>query len=148
MPAAFRLQAVLEVAQRRLEVATGELQTLAVRRREAQDKLQQLDGFQAEYRSALQRGLEQGIEADRLRDFRAFLVKLERAIALQASELQRCTQAWEAMHQRWLDLRKREEALSVLQRRHLAAEQLREARNEQKQHDEFAQRERSSGAQE
>jgi flagellar FliJ protein len=144
--ARFRLQPVLEAAQRHLDAATTELRMLAGRRREAQAKLDQLTGFQAEYRGALRQGLEQGIEADRLRDFRAFLDKLERAIGLQQAEVERCAQAWEAAHQRWLALRARQEALSVLQRRHAAAERMQEARAEQKLQDEFAPRERNAGA--
>ncbi len=144
--ARFRLQPVLEAAQRHLDAATTELQLLAARRREAQAKLDQLSGFRAEYGESLRQGLEQGIEADRLRDFHAFLDKLERAIGLQSAEVQRCAQAWEAALRRWLELRARQEALAVLQRRHADAERAQEARAEQKLQDEFALRERKSGA--
>jgi flagellar FliJ protein len=143
--AGFRLQPVLEAAQRHLEAAAAELQKLAARRREADAKLHQLEGFLAEYRASLQHGLAQGIESDRLRDFRAFLGKLEHAIALQSAEALRCRQAWETGHRRWLDLRSRQEALSVLERRHQAAERTREARGEQKQQDELALRDRKDG---
>ena len=141
----FPLQHVLDAAQRHLEAATTELQTLATRRHEAHAELQRLEGIQAEYRASLRQGLAQGMEADRLRDFRAFLDKLERAIALQGAEARRCVQAWEAGHRRWLELRARQEALSVLQRRHRAAERVGEARVEQRQQDEFALREREAG---
>jgi flagellar FliJ protein len=143
--AGFRLQPVLEVAQRHLDVATTELQKLAARRREADTKLHQLEGFLTEYRASLRQDLAQGIESDRLRDFRAFLDKLEQAIALQGADALRCRRAWEAAHRRWLELRARQEALSVLRRRHLAAERTREARGEQKQQDELALRERKDG---
>jgi len=136
--AGFRLQPVLEVAQRRLDAATAELEKLAGRCREVDAKLHQLQGFLSEYRALLQQSLAQGIESDRLRDFHAFLLKLEQAIAMQGAEALRCRQAWEAAHRRWLDLRGREQALAVLERRHRASEALREARGEQKQHDELA----------
>ena len=142
----FALQHVLDAAQRHLEAATTELQSLATRRQEAHAELQRLEGVRAEHRASLHQGLEQGIEADRLRDFHAFLDKLEHAIALQGAAAQRCVQTWEAGHRRWLELRARQEALSVLQRRHAAVERVGEARVEQRQQDEFALRERESGA--
>ena len=138
MARGFRLQAVLELAQRRLEAATAQLQRLGAQRQEAQAKLAQLEGFRTEYRSGREQALVQGMEPDRLRDFDAFLAKLDRAIALQAVEVQRAQQAWEAEHARWLELRSREQALGVLAQRHFAAEAVREGRTEQKQQDEFA----------
>jgi flagellar FliJ protein len=134
----FALQPVLELAQRRLEAATTQLQKLGVQRQEAEAKLGQLQGFQAEYRASRQQGLAQGMEPDRLRDFDAFLAKLERAIELQTGEIERVRQAWEAGHRRWLELRAREQALGVLARRHAAMLARLETRNEQKQQDEFA----------
>lgn len=143
MAAGFRLQPVVEVARRRLDAATTELQKLAARRSEANAKLQQLEGFLAEYRALLRDALTQGVESDRLRDFNVFLAKLEYAIALQSAEVQRCAQAWEEAHRRWLELRSREQALAVLQRRHRSAERQREARDEQKQQDALAVRSHS-----
>lgn len=134
----FPLQPVLALAQRRLEAATAQLQKLGVQRQEAQRKLAQLQGFDAEYRSARAQGLAQGMEPDRLRDFDAFLAKLERAIALQTAELERAAQAWDAEHRHWLELRSREQALGVLAQRHATQQERREARGEQSQQDEFA----------
>jgi flagellar protein FliJ len=138
MARGFRLQPVLELARRRLEAATTQLQKLGVLRQEAQARLAQLKAFQAEYQTSRRQGLAQGMEPDRLRDFDAFLAKLERALGQQTAEVERNTQAWEAEHRRWLELRSREQALAVLERRHLALLAAQEARSEQKQQDEFA----------
>ncbi len=138
MAAPFRLQTVLELAQRRLDVATVELQKLGARAQQAQEKLDQLHGYRAEYQATLAAALAQGLPADRLRDFQAFLAKLERAIDAQGAELARCRQAWQDEHQRWLRLRSREQALQVLRARHERSEAVRDARVEQKQQDEFA----------
>jgi flagellar FliJ protein len=138
MAAPFRLQTVLELAERRLDVATAELQKLRARLQQAQEKLEQLHGYRAEYQASLAAALAQGLPADRLRDFQAFLAKLARAIEAQAAELTRCRQAWQDEHQRWLRLRSREQALQVLRVRHEQSESLRAARVEQKQQDEFA----------
>jgi flagellar FliJ protein len=138
MAAQFRLQAVLDLAGRRLDAATVELQKLRARLQQAQDKLDQLHGYRAEYQTVLGAALAEGLEADRLRDFQAFLAKLVRAIETQAAEVQRCRQAWEEEHQRWLQLRSREQALQVLRTRHERAESQRAGRVEQRQQDEFA----------
>lgn len=138
MAADFSLQAVLDVASRRLEVAGLELQSLGARRQQAQSKLDQLLEFQDEYRSGLARALTKGLEADRLRDYRAFLDKLTRAIEVQTAEVRRCQDAWEHAYQQWLELRAREQAMLVLKQRHGAAAVHRERRQEQKQQDEFA----------
>jgi flagellar FliJ protein len=138
MAAPFRLQTVLDLAARRLEVATVGLQKLRLRLQQAQDKLDQLQGYRREYEASLAAALAQGLPADRLRDFQAFLAKLARAIEAQAAEVVRSRQAWEEEHQRWLRLRSREQALQVLRVRHEHSESVRDARAEQKQQDEFA----------
>ncbi len=136
----FRLLPLLELAQRRLDAATAELQQLAARRQEAESKLAQLRGFLHEYRASLEEGLVTGMELDRVRDFHAFLAKIERAIGLQSAEVERARATWESANERWLALRRDEQALSVLRQRHAAAETLREARRDQKRQDEFAAR--------
>jgi flagellar protein FliJ len=138
MARGFRLQPVLELAQRRLDAATGQLQKLGVQRAEAQAKLAQLQTFLAEYRATRARELGRGMQPDRLRDFDAFLPKLERAIAQQSAEVERIAGTWETEHRQWLELRNREQALRVLERRHATQQAARDARSEQKQHDEFA----------
>ncbi len=138
MARGFRLEPVLELARRRLEAATGELQQLAQRRADAQSRLDQLQGFLADYREQFRTAMQSGLETGRLQDFRAFLAKLERAVDLQGAEVRRSQEAWSAKHREWLDLRQREQAMDVLKTRHLAAEAVRDGKREQKQQDEFA----------
>jgi flagellar FliJ protein len=140
MAAAFALQPLLDLAERRLEAATAELQRLAALRQQAEDSLAQLRGRHAQYSTELQRALARGIEPDRLRDYRAFLARLERAVGLQAEELERRRRAWADAHARWLELRRREQALGVLRRRHQMAEAVREGRREQRQQEELISR--------
>lgn len=138
MARAFRLQTVLELSRNRLEAASRRLQSHAARRREAEATLAQLLGFQSEYRDARARGLRDGMEPDRLRDFDAFLAKLEQAIVLQRAEVDRAQGQWQAEHRQWLELRRNEQALEVLRQRHERAEAAIAARREQKEQDEFA----------
>lgn len=146
MARGFRLEPVLELARRRLEAATGELQKLAQRRADAQSRLDQLQGFLADYREQFRTAMQSGLETGRLQDFRAFLAKLERAVDLQGAEVRRSHEAWAAKHREWLDLRQREQAMDVLKTRHLAAEAVRDGKREQKQQDEFAGRRTRGGS--
>ena len=134
----FQLEPVLELAQRRLETATAELQKLALRRTDAQSRLDQLKRYLDDYREQLRSALQTGLERDRLHDFRAFIAKLERAVELQGAEVLRCEDAWAAKHREWLELRTRDEVMHVLKDRHVAAEAVRDGKREQKQQDEFA----------
>ena len=137
MAADFTLQPLFELAARRLEAATADLQRLAALRQQAEDSLTQLEGRRAEYLAQLQRTLARGIEPDRLRDYRAFLSRLERAVGLQSEEVARRRRAWADAHARWLELRRRERALAVLEARHRRAEAVRAGRREQREQDEL-----------
>jgi flagellar FliJ protein len=136
----FRLQPLLDLTDHRLEAATLELQRLRARLEQEQARHAQLQGFDAEYRAGLQSALRAGLEADRLRDYRAFLDKLSRALAAQAEEVARSRRIWEEGLARWQELKQRQQALTVLKGRHTAEQARREARVEQKQQDEFARR--------
>jgi flagellar FliJ protein len=140
MAQVFRLQPLLELTDRRLDAATAELQQLRARLDQEQARHAQLEGFDAEYRAALQRALREGLEAERLRDYREFLDKLARALRVQSEEVLRCRRTWEEALARWQALRQRQQALSVLKSRHASEQARHEARVEQKQQDEFARR--------
>jgi flagellar FliJ protein len=134
----FRLQILLDLAHDRLDAASAELQRLRHYWVEAQTKLDQLSGYQTEYAAGLQERLSTGIPSHLLADYRLFLDKLARAIGAQSEEVARKRATWEQEHARWLILRQREQALETLLHRHQAAQNLNEARREQKQQDEFA----------
>jgi flagellar FliJ protein len=138
MARAFRLQVLLDLAQRRLETATRELQRLRTAWSEAQSKLDQLRAYEAEYAAALDTRLVAGMSTHQFNDYCLFLGKLARAIQAQAEEVDRRRRAWEEEHARWLSLRQRQQALGVRAQRHDATELAIEVRREQKEQDEFA----------
>jgi flagellar protein FliJ len=138
MAQAFRLQVLLDLAQRRLDAATVELQRMRAAWQEAQTKLDQLKAYETEYATSLHTRMGQGISVAQLNDYRLFLAKLARAIETQGGEVQRRQRAWEAEHARWLQLKQRQQALEVLAQRHAAEQVVLEGRREQKQQDEFA----------
>jgi len=134
----FRLQVLLDLAQKRLDAATVELQRLRVFWHEAQVKLDQLKTYETEYAGSLQTRMGQGIGVAQLNDYRLFLAKLARAIETQGGEVERRQRAWEAEHAGWLTLKQRQQALEVLAQRHAAELIVKEGKREQKQQDEFA----------
>lgn len=138
MARAFRLQTLLDIAVERMENATRQLQRLRAAWNEAQNKLDQLSGYEREYADGLRSQLGAGMTTDRYADYRLFLNKLATAIRAQQTEVERARQAWEREHANWLALRQREQALSVLKERHEADEARIEVRREQKEQDEFA----------
>ncbi len=138
--AEFRLQVLLDLAHRRLDAATTELQRLRGNWQSAQDKLEQLKNYESEYAASLEKRLADGIGVPQLNDYRLFLTKLATAIAAQMEEVKRRQKLWETEHVSWLALRQKQQALEVLGERHIAAEAMLETKREQKQQDEFASR--------
>ena len=134
----FPLQPLQELAQNNLDTAERHLQKLADQTRQAEEKLQQLEGFRGEYQQRLQQSTAQGMHALMWRDYQAFLGKLDAAIAQQSQEVERCRARWEAGRQQWLARRQRSRAFDTLAERHQSAENQREDRREQKETDEFA----------
>ncbi len=130
------------LAQRRTESAAGELQGHAGRLRAAEQKLEQLRGYVAEYRRSRSDALVQGLTAARLREYDAFLARLDEAIAAQALEVDRAHATWEAARVQWIEANKREKAMDALAERHAEEERARENRLDRKVQDEFAARAR------
>lgn len=130
------------LAQRRTESAAGELQGHAGRLRAAEQKLEQLRGYLGEYRRSRSEALTQGLAAARLREYDAFLARLDEAIAAQALEVDRTRVTWEAARVQWIEANKREKAMDALAERHAEEERARENRLDRKVQDEFAARAR------
>lgn len=140
MARAFPLETVRMLAQRRTESAAGELQGHAGRLRAAETKLEQLRLYLGEYRQSRTAALEQGLTAARLREYDAFLARLDEAIVAQSLEVERARATWEAARVHWVEANKREKAMDALAVRHAEEEQARENRLDRKVQDEFAAR--------
>jgi flagellar FliJ protein len=136
----FPLQSVHELAAERLEAATRRLGQLKGEWQAAEDKLAQLRGFQEEYRRRLAEAVASGLDMVRMRDFHAFLSKIELAIRQQQAEVERRRLEWERGQQQWLEERRQLKTFEVLKARHDAQERVREARRAQREQDEHAQR--------
>lgn len=136
----FPLQTVRALARDRAEGAARELGGHGRRLEAARAKLAQLEEFRRQYETERMADLARGIDAARLRDHTAFIARLGEALGAQVAEVERVQAIFDASRARWLELRRKEQAMDALAERHARAEALRDQRLEQKAMDEFSQR--------
>lgn len=134
----FPLQSLHDLASDRLEAATRRLAQLKQRWQAEEDKLAQLRGFREEYRRRLGETMSSGLDMNRMRDFHAFIGKIETAIAQQGIEIERCKAEWEEGQRAWLEEQRKLKTYNVLKDRHIRAERAKEGRIEQREQDEHA----------
>lgn len=138
MPRRFHLQSLLDLAQNHTDAAARRLGQLKAKWNEAQEKLDQLVVFREEYRQRYQHAASQGMSMTALRDYQAFLGKLEAAIKQQGEEVEQCRKRWETGQQAWQTQKRKLSAYDTLAKRHHQGEVRREAKIEQREQDEFA----------
>lgn len=134
----FPLQPLHDLATDRLEAATRRLAQLKQQWQTQEDKLAQLRGFREEYQKRLGHAVASGIDMTRMRDFHAFIAKIETAIRQQLLEIERCKSEWEQGQRVWLEERRKLKTYDVLKERHFRSERARETRIEQREQDEHA----------
>mgnify|MGYP001581400679 CR=1 FL=1 len=142
--AAFPLQALLDHSRHRMEAAERLLQLLKRKENAAQQRLQELHGYKSEYQARLAGGGAAGMEIKMLRDFYAFMVKLDSAITHQDSEVAQAHAHWQAAHDNWLALRQKVKAYEALAVRHANQEMQRQEKRDQRLTDETALRKHAS----
>lgn len=138
MASAFSLQALLDQARHRMEASERLLLMIRHKEEAAKQKLEELNGFRLDYRGRLSGNTQGGMDILLLRDYYAFLAKLEQAIRFQEREVEQQHARWLAAHANWLELRQKVKSYEVLKERHIQAENKRQNIREQRQSDEFA----------
>ena len=135
----FPLQPLVDLSADRVEVAERRLQALDADRRQAREKLAQVEAYRVEYKERLQRALSGGMNVMQARDWHAFLVRLDEACVQQAAEVAVREAAYLTGQNDWLEQRRRKKAFDALATRHERMEVAREARLEQRLQDDHAQ---------
>lgn len=136
MPKPFRLQTVLDLAEREAEKAAARLGTLNTQLQQVEAKLNLLLQYREDYLARFRSGMRQDPHSTGWRNFHDFMDKLDaaitqqRAIVSHAHELMRKGQADYCDHQR------RVKAFDVLATRHRDTENLRTGQAEQRAADE------------
>lgn len=138
MAKAFPLQVLLDHSRHRMEAAERLLRMLRRREDAARARLEELHGFKLDYQNKLAGTGAKGVDILLLRDFHAFLAKLDDAIRRQSDEVDKLHGHWQDAHMNWLALRQKVKAYETLAQRHHTQELARQEKFEQRQSDESA----------
>ncbi len=121
-----------------MDAAERTLRLLKRQEEEARRRLQELEGFRQEYRDRLVHTVSGGMRMDLMRDYHAFLAKIEHAIRHQTQAVEETHGRWEAAHKLWLAERQKVRAYEVLAQRHQKRELHQAERRDQRLTDEHA----------
>jgi flagellar protein FliJ len=132
------LKVLVELAEHRSQDVARTLGQLIGHGEQGEAKLQVLRNYLMEYRARLDEAVLEGIDGERLRNYLAFIGRLERAIADQAAEVARAQARIAQEKEHWFEKeRERRTFETLLARRQLETKRL-EARREQNQLDELS----------
>lgn len=136
----FPLQSILDLSQLRLDEATRKLGELISGQQEATQRLQLILQYRDEYQSRFLAAAQNGIGLEAWQNYRAFLERLDAAVA-QAREMVAASELRTAAgQQEWMDKRGRVKAFDTLAQRHRSRVLHAENKQEQKHVDEHAAR--------
>jgi flagellar FliJ protein len=134
------LQRLTQLAQHRRDSGARRLAALVGERAQADAKLELLLQYRRGYQERLDQAARQGIDGDGLRNFRSFLVQLDRAIGEQADLAAAIARRLDDAHQAWRADQRKLDSYRTLDERRAEARARGEARRGQKQQDEVAAR--------
>ncbi|MDD5247949.1 MAG: flagellar export protein FliJ [Rhodocyclaceae bacterium] len=136
----FPLQSLLDLSQVRLDEATRLLGELISGQQEAAQRLELLQQYRDEYQTRFLAAAQTGIGRDAWHNYRAFLERLDAAVA-QAKDMVAASERRTAAGQlEWLNKRGRVKAFDTLAQRHQSRVVHAESKQEQKAFDEHAAR--------
>jgi flagellar protein FliJ len=127
-----------------MEAAERLLRLLKRKEDAAHQRLLELQGYKSEYQSRLSGVGAAGMDIVMLRDFYAFMVKLDSAIAHQKTEFAQAHASLQSAHNNWLALRQKVKAYETLAVRHANQELQRQEKRDQRITDETALRKHAS----
>lgn len=134
----FPLQTLLELAQVNSDMAAAQLCAINGQDREMEQRLQLLLDYRGEYTTHLTQAAKVGMNSVDWRNFRQFIDKIDTAIVQQRDAVAQSKQRVQAGQQHWHEEQRQLKSFDTLFQRHRTTEVKREARQEQKEQDEFA----------
>jgi len=138
-----RMKPVQRVAETREQTAVQKLGESQQYLDAQRAKLGELRGYRDQYSESFRTSGGQGLDANRLQDYRVFLARLNEAIRQQEDILAQCASDHEQTRQQWIQTRSHHQAIDKVIEHYRSVEQKTQDRQEQKEQDERAQR--SSG---
>lgn len=134
----FPLQTLLKLAQEGSDVAAAQLGVVNGHDRDMQKRLQLLLEYRSEYSARLTSVTKTGTHSIGLRNFREFMDKIDVAIAQQHELVAAAKREVETGKLHWHKEQRKLKSFDTLSQRHRSAERKSEARQEQKEQDDFA----------
>ncbi len=136
----FPLQTLLDLSQLRLDEAARRLGELMSGQQEAQQRVDLLVEYRAEYQSRFVVASQSGIAPSEWQNFRGFLAKLDHAVEQAQVMLEQSRRNTAHGQKTWLEKRGNVKAYDTLADRHRQTETKRAYRQEQKDGDEHSAR--------
>jgi flagellar FliJ protein len=131
------VQDMIEDAERRLAMSVASFET---RVKEAETKLQELQRYRLEYQQQFSQRAGRGMGATDLRDYQAFLARLDEAIRQQQTLLQRVQAERDVERQKWQKAAIKAKALDHVVDKWRAEERRSQDQRDQRDSDERGQR--------
>jgi len=138
MSKSFRLQPILDLAEREAEKSAAHLGTLNMQKQQVEAKLNLLLQYREDYLARFRNGMRDNPLDGGWRNFHDFMDKLDAAIAQQQAIVGQAQELMLRGQAEFRDRQRRVKAFDALASRHQAAETLRENRAEQRALDELA----------
>jgi flagellar FliJ protein len=140
MNASDRFKPVVKVAENREANAARNFGQSQKKHREEEAKLDNLRQYHSEYRLRFQQTASIGINASQLREYQAFMSKLEQAILEQEENVRRSLVYCSQQKKKWTEKHIRTQSMDKAMGRMVETEQKQKDAQEQKISDEIAQR--------
>lgn len=134
----FPLQTLLDLAQVNSDTAAARLGALNGHDREMEQRLQLLLDYRGEYTAHLARVAKIGMNSVDWRNFREFIDKIDAAISLQRETVAQAKHQVQTGQHHWHAQQRKLKSFDTLSQRHRSVERKSEARQEQKEQDDFA----------
>jgi flagellar FliJ protein len=134
----FPLQTLLDLALVNSDAAAARLCAINGQDREMEQRLQLLLDYRSEYTAHLAEVAKAGMNCVDWRNFHQFIDKIDAAIVQQRDAVAQSKHRVEAGQRQWHAEQRQVKSFDTLFQRHHATEVKREARQEQKEQDEFA----------
>ena len=136
----FSLHLLLDLMEERTDEATRQLGKLIAAEQNENTRLEMLENYRHEYALRFQQASAQGITQVALRNYQAFISRIDEAIEHQRNALDQSKQNTEAGKMHWQQQNRQLKALNTLSNRHEQKEQQLENKRDQKIQDEFSNR--------
>ena len=134
----FPLQTLLDLAHVNSDSAAAQLCAINGQDREMEQRLQLLLDYRSEYTAHLTQAAKIGMNSVDWRNFRQFIDKIDAAIVQQRDAVAQSKHRVKAGQHHWHAQQRQLKSFDTLSQRHRTGEIKREARQEQKEQDEFA----------